>query len=136
MKRKLKKAALPLIRTTEEYASRSSIHGISYAFDKELNTLDRILWLLLVIAFLGVAAVLSGDLWLEWGNEQVNLQSLFLFIFITIFSGCDGPQEHCQAGDGAPLPCSHLLQLWTPRQQYGAEADTGLCQLAETGEKE
>ena len=80
MKRKLKKAALPLIRTTEEYASRSSIHGISYAFDKELNTLDRILWLLLVIAFLGVAAVLSGDLWLEWENEQVTI-SLSIFPF-------------------------------------------------------
>ena len=61
-----KKAAL-----TEEYASRSSIHGIGYIFDKELNVVDRLLWLLVVLAFLGIAAALSWDLWSQWRNEQV-----------------------------------------------------------------
>ena len=49
MKKTLNKAALS--QTTEEYASRSSIHGIGYIFDKELHLLERLLWLLLVIAF-------------------------------------------------------------------------------------
>ena len=35
MKRRSKKTALT--RTTEEYASRSSIHGIGYAFDRDLD---------------------------------------------------------------------------------------------------
>ena len=39
MKKPLKKIGLThsLTQTIQEYASRSSIHGISYAFDRELN---------------------------------------------------------------------------------------------------
>ena len=61
-----KKAAL-----TEEYASRSSIHGIGYIFDRELKIADRLLWLLVVIAFAGVAAALTWNFWTQWRNEQV-----------------------------------------------------------------
>ena len=35
MKKTLKKTALT--QTIEEYASRGSIHGISYVFDREIN---------------------------------------------------------------------------------------------------
>ena len=58
-------------QTTEEYASRSSIHGISYIFDKELSIVDRLLWLFMVLAFLGVAAALTWNFWSQWRNEQV-----------------------------------------------------------------
>ena len=58
-------------QTTEEYASRSSIHGICYIFDKELNVLDRLLWLLVVLAFLGFSAALTWNFWSQWRNEQV-----------------------------------------------------------------
>ena len=60
-----------LTQTTEEYASRSSIHGIGYAFDRELSTFDRVLWLLVVLVFLAVAAALTMNLWTQWRNEQV-----------------------------------------------------------------
>ena len=69
MAKTFKKTALA--RTIEEYASRSSIHGISYSFDRQLNIVDRILWLLVVIAFLGISAALSWNLWSQWDNEQV-----------------------------------------------------------------
>ena len=69
MKNTLKKTAL--VQTTEEYASRSSIHGISYIFDRELQIADRLLWLLVVIAFAGVAAALTWNFWTQWRNEQV-----------------------------------------------------------------
>ena len=111
MKRRSKKTALT--RTTEEYASRSSIHGIGYAFDRDLdividddddddddddedddnddmmihgiscvsdrdlNIVDRLLWLLVVLAFLGIAAYLSWDLWSQWKNDQVIKPTLF-----------------------------------------------------------
>ena len=74
MKRTLKKTALT--QTTEEYANRSSIHGIGYTFDRELNIVDRLLWLLVVLAFLGIAAALTWDLWSQWQNEQVNRNQL------------------------------------------------------------
>ena len=58
-------------QTTEEYASRSSIHGIGYIFDRELGIFDRVLWLLVVLVFLAVAAALTMNLWTQWRNEQV-----------------------------------------------------------------
>ena len=60
-----------LSQTTEEYASHSSIHGIGYIFDKELSKVDRVLWLFMVLAFLGVTAALTWNLWSQWRNEQV-----------------------------------------------------------------
>ena len=60
-----------LSQTTEEYASRSSIHGIGYIFDKELSILDRVLWLFMVLAFLGVATALTWNFWSQWRHEQV-----------------------------------------------------------------
>ena len=61
-----------LSKTAEEYASRSSIHGMSYIFDKELSFVDRLLWLFFVLAFLGVAAALTWNFWSQWRNEQVT----------------------------------------------------------------
>ena len=58
-------------QTTEEYASRSSIHGIGYIFDRELGIFDRVLWLLVVFVFLGVAGALTLNLWTQWRDEQV-----------------------------------------------------------------
>ena len=69
MKKTLKKTALT--QTAEEYASRSSIHGIGYAFDRELHVVDRLLWLLVVLTFLGFTAALTWNLWAQWENEQV-----------------------------------------------------------------
>ena len=83
MKKALNKAALS--QTTEEYASRSSIHGIGYIFDKELHLLERLLWLLLVIAFLGVAATMTWNFWSQWRNEQVT-KDIFLRTFASLIS--------------------------------------------------
>ena len=64
-----KKSALT--QTAEDYASQSSIHGIGYVFDRDLNIVDRFLWLFLVLAFSGVAAALTWNFWTQWRNEQV-----------------------------------------------------------------
>ena len=61
-----------LSKTTQEYASRSSIHGIGYIFDIELSLVDRLLWLFFVLAFLGVAAALTWNFWSQWRNEQMT----------------------------------------------------------------
>ena len=66
-----KKSALT--QTAEDYASRSSIHGIGYVFDRELYIVDRFLWLFLVLAFSGVAAALTWNFWTQWRNEQVGI---------------------------------------------------------------
>ena len=63
------KRKLALTKTTTEYASRSSIHGIGYIFDR-----DRVLWLLVVVAFLAVAANITKNFWSQWGEEQVDVK--------------------------------------------------------------
>ena len=60
-----------ITQTTKDYASRSSIHGISYIFDKDLSLLDRLLWLFLVLVFFGVAMAMTWNFWSQWRNEQV-----------------------------------------------------------------
>ena len=76
MKKTPKKAALS--QTTEEYASRSSIHGISYIFDMDLHLGERLLWLAVVLVFLGVAATMTWNFWSQWRNEQVTIDLFFL----------------------------------------------------------
>ena len=72
MTRKRTSRKTALARITEEYAGRSTIHGISYLFDKELNIVDQLLWLFVVVGFLGIASALTWNFWTQWRNEQVN----------------------------------------------------------------
>ena len=75
----MKKSALT--QTAEDYASRSSIHGIGYVFDKDLNIIDRLLWFFLVLVFSGVAAALTLNFWTQWRNEQVtDVRSYYLCV--------------------------------------------------------
>ena len=60
-----------LTKTTKDYASQSSIHGIGYIFDHKLGTWERVLWLMVVIAFLILATHLTLDTWTQWQEEQV-----------------------------------------------------------------
>ena len=62
-----------LTQTTEEYAGRSSIHGIGYVFDRDLNLVDRLLWLFVVLALLMTAAIFTLNFWSQWRDEQVNV---------------------------------------------------------------
>ena len=62
---------MSLKKTTEDYASQSSIHGISYIFDHKLGPWERVLWLMVVIGFLILATHLTLDTWTQWQEEQV-----------------------------------------------------------------
>ena len=68
------KRKLALTKTTSEYASRSSIHGIDYIFDREIGIFDRVLWLLVVVGFLAVAAKITKNFWSQWRDEQVHVK--------------------------------------------------------------
>ena len=61
----------PLTQTVREYASHTSIHGISYIFDRELTYFDRFLWLLVTLVFLGLSITLTWNIWTQWREEQV-----------------------------------------------------------------
>ena len=93
MMKTLRKAALT--RTIEGYAGRSSIHGIGYVFDRDINIVDRLLWLFVVIAFIGGAAMLTWNFWSQWRDEQVG-DSPHLTVACELV-GCDDPEGHKQA---------------------------------------
>ena len=77
MARVKKKAAF--VQTTEDFASRSSIHGVGYVFDRKLGPVDRFLWILVVLAFLCLAGYFTGKIWTQWREEQVRVSLLFIF---------------------------------------------------------
>ena len=66
-----KRGKVALLKTTEEFAERTTIHGIAYAFDKGLWIADRLLWTVIVIGFLVLAFFLTWDSWTQWKDEQV-----------------------------------------------------------------
>ena len=68
---KTKKKSPAVVRTTEEFASQTTVHGISYIFDRSLPMVDRLLWLVVVVSFLGLASYLTYNSYTEWRGEQV-----------------------------------------------------------------
>ena len=66
----LKKRSM-LVKNLEEYASRSSVHGISYVFDKTAFLFDHFIWFLIVFAFGCVAIFMVHQSYTEWQNDQV-----------------------------------------------------------------
>ena len=68
---KHKKKSPAVVRTTEECASHTTVHGISYIFDRSLPVVDRLLWLVVVVSFLALASYLSYNSYTEWRGDQV-----------------------------------------------------------------
>ena len=71
--RERKKGKAALLQTTKDFAEKTSIHGIGYVFDRSLKILDRLLWLVLVLAFLCLATALTWNTWTQWREEQVAM---------------------------------------------------------------
>ena len=69
--REKKKGKIALLKTTEDFAERTSIHGIAYVFDRGLWIADRLLWAVVVCCFLGLAFYLTWNSWTQWRDEQV-----------------------------------------------------------------
>ena len=64
---------LALLKTAKDYSSRTTIHGVSYAFDKDFGVLGRILWTLVVLALLAFAVYLNYRIWIQWEDGQVRI---------------------------------------------------------------
>ena len=58
-------------RRLEEYANHSTIHGISYIFDKSIGIVDRVLWLITVICSLCMVLGMINSSYHSWQENQV-----------------------------------------------------------------
>ena len=63
-----------LVQTTEDFASRTSIHGVAYVFDRSHGLVDRVLWFLVVLGFVALASYFTINSWNQWRDEQVSRQ--------------------------------------------------------------
>ena len=59
-------------KTLREYSEASSVHGVSYVFSKSLPLLDRLLWALLTLAALALAAYWSMTAYNNWQENLVT----------------------------------------------------------------
>ena len=60
-----------IAKTTSEFASHTTIHGIGYIFDHDLSLCERALWICIVVTFLASTAYLSVNTWTQWREDQV-----------------------------------------------------------------
>ena len=59
-------------KTLREYSEASSVHGVSYVFSKSLPVLDRLLWTLLTLVALALAAYWSLTAYNNWQENLVT----------------------------------------------------------------
>ena len=91
---------------------------------------DRLLWLFLVLVFLGASAALTWNFWSQWRSEQVNKSNSQYDFHCNVLPGDNNPKEHDQACHRRSLPCSYSLRLWSPHEPSGEEVGEGLQELA------
>ena len=65
------KKTFALSRNIEEYASRATVHGISYIFDKSVPIVDRFLWLVISLGSATLAMVMIYSSFTDWQDNQV-----------------------------------------------------------------
>jgi hypothetical protein len=59
------------VKNAEDYAERSTVHGISYIFDSKLGRLDRILWFAIVISSMSLALWMISSSYSSWQDNLV-----------------------------------------------------------------
>ena len=90
----MKSKKSPLVKTTEDFAARTTVHGIGYVFDPSLSFFDRMFWLAVnnpttkvfeifgiiqvVLTFLVLAGYLTSQSLKEWKEEQVVTKPVVL----------------------------------------------------------
>ena len=61
----------PYLVTLREYSASTTIHGISYLFDRESNALDKVFWAVVVLVAIYGATKLSAVAYIGWQDDPV-----------------------------------------------------------------
>ena len=65
------KTKKPYLVTLREYSASTTIHGISYLFDRESHALDRLFWAVVVLVAIYGATKLSAVAYIGWQDNPV-----------------------------------------------------------------
>ena len=68
---KSKKINAKASQNIEEFASRSTVHGVSYIFDRTISFSDRLLWTIICLASALLAIYLIYNTYTDWQDNQV-----------------------------------------------------------------
>ena len=60
-----------LLQNIEYFSSRSSVHGLSYIFDRNISLFDRLLWVIICLIAAFFAIFLTYNSYTEWEDNQV-----------------------------------------------------------------
>ena len=58
-------------KNIEDFASRSTVHGVSYIFDRTVSPFDRFLWLIIFLGSASFAIFLIYSSYTDWQDNQV-----------------------------------------------------------------
>ena len=130
-----------LVKTTQDFASRTTVHGIGYVFDPTIPIIDRILWLAVNIsisrlsgfwkkklqvisAFLLLAVYLTSQSFQEWNDEPVltTLKNTALPIDKVSHPILTRTVANWNFVKGAFSYCHHLW-IWFPLNKCWEEGD-------------
>ena len=70
-KYRCRKCSAPCSATVHDYAAASSIHGVTYVFDRTLMIVERVLWTLVCIFFISLAIYWILDAYNNWTENPV-----------------------------------------------------------------
>ena len=60
-----------LLKTVEEYAEASTVHGVGYIFASGQHALERLLWVLVVMVGICLPTFFSVEAYLAWADFPV-----------------------------------------------------------------
>ena len=64
----IKKRVSSILR---DYAEASTAHGISYVFDKNLLGIEKLLWFMVCVSFITMAAIFSCQAYHKWQDDPI-----------------------------------------------------------------
>ena len=67
----LEESKSKISKTAEDYASRSTVHGISYITDRTVPVPDRCLWLLICLGMAATAVFMATTSYQAWQDDPV-----------------------------------------------------------------
>ena len=68
---KSQKVRSKILQNVEDFASRSTIHGVSYVLDKTISLFDRLLWMIICVASTFLAIYLIHSSYTDWQANKV-----------------------------------------------------------------
>ncbi|KAJ0172809.1 hypothetical protein K1T71_011948 [Dendrolimus kikuchii] len=59
------------VTSLDEFAQNSTLHGLRYIVDRTLSYIEKLFWLIVVIASITMCSLLIHNVWIKWQNSPI-----------------------------------------------------------------